>query len=66
MSERYVRFWNDLNSEEKDLAIANYAAIREAEEDRPCSLRRAKAMTPLCRGYWLMRDDSGVIVTCDI
>ena len=66
MSERYVRFWDDLTREEKELAIANYAAIREAEEESDCSANRAKEMAPLCHGYWIMRDDSGVIVTCNI
>lgn len=51
--------WNDLTAEEKEQAINSYAAIREYEEQEPCSLDRAKREAPLCKGFY--RDETGYI-----
>ena len=55
--------WNELTELQKEYAIYNYAAIREAEEEAPCDPDRAKEMAPLCRAYYVENDGS---VTVDI
>lgn len=44
--------WKDLNSAEKLQAIESYAYIRECEEGKPCSKKRAEENTPYCRGFY--------------
>lgn len=42
-------FWNDLTNEEKEQAIESYCAIREWEEQEPCSRERAIKNLPYCK-----------------
>ena len=60
----YITDWNKLTSFQKELAINNYAAIRENEENKPCSIERAARLAPFCRGYWI--DTRYGFVTCNI
>lgn len=62
--EDYITDWNRLTDTQKELAIENYAAIREAEEQKPCSFERAKKLAPCCRGWWV--DIRYGYVTCNI
>lgn len=55
--------WAQLSDWQREIVVQNYAAIREAEEEKPCDLERAKKEAPLCHGYWV--DDDGGI-ECDI
>lgn len=64
MSERYVK-WNELTPLQQSLAAANYASIREREEEKPCSYERSLQEAPLCRGFWIDTEDDW-IVTCNI
>ena len=61
--EEYVTSWDALTPWQQEQAIENYAAIREAEEETPCSLNRAAHDAPACRGWWI---DRYGIVTCNI
>ena len=62
--EDYITDWNKLTDFQKEMAIANYAAIRECEEDTPCSRERAETFAPHCRGWWV--DIRFGYVTCNI
>lgn len=62
--EDYITDWDKLTEMQKQLAIANYAAIREEEEQKPCNMGRAREMAPLCRGWWV--DIRYGYVTCNI
>jgi len=44
--------WDELSDAEKLQAIGTYAAIRSVEEDRICSMSRARAEAPECRGFY--------------
>lgn len=50
---QYKASWKDLTKEQQHRAVENYRAIREIEEEKPCSLKRAKDNVPYCRGFWL-------------
>lgn len=55
--------WKDLDPEQKEMAINNYAAIRSEEEECPCDMNRAREMAPYCRAFYVSDDGS---VSCDI
>ena len=62
--EDYITDWDKLTETQKQLAIENYATIREVEEQRPCSMERARKMAPHCLGWWV--DIRYGFVTCNI
>ena len=61
--EDYLR-WDELTDFQKEMAIINYAAIRESEEQKPCSYARASKEVPYCTGFWV--DIRYGYVTCNI
>lgn len=56
--------WKELSETEKEMAIENYMAIREIEEQKICSKKRAEDETPFCKGFWV--DFKYGFVTCNI
>ena len=62
--EDYITDWNKLTDFQKEMAIDNYAAIREMEEDTPCDRKRAEMLAPCCCGWWV--DTSDGYVMCNI
>lgn len=63
MNNEIYKSWEELTQIEKAMAFFNYIAIREAEEQQPCSNERAEREAPFCRGYWVNKDG---YVTCNI
>lgn len=53
-----IKYCN-LNNKEKEQVINTYIAIREAEEEQPCSIERAKDNIECCT---LLREDENYIM----